>query len=461
MGNIVRVFKTSAMISEIPVVTVLGCTGTGKSKLAIELAKRFNGEIISADSMQVYKGLDIITNKVTPEEQKEAVHHCINCIEPLSRYTVVDFRNQALPIINNIMKQNKLPIIVGGTNYYIESLLWEVLISNQKEHNKLLFDDDSCIENDSLTIPSNVSLSTQDLFKQKITADSFEDISNMDLHKSLQEIDPDMANSVHPEDRRKVIRSLQVYQQHGRRHSELLQEQRSQYGGSSLGGPLRFKNTVMLWLQCDKEVLNQRLDDRVDEMLERGLISELLNFHKDYNEKRIDIQNPRYSEGIFQSIGFKEFHEYLILSEEEKNSDTGQRILEKAIEEMKLVTRQYARKQTKWIINRFLKKPDRQLPPVYGLSATDLCKWNENALQPAIDIVQSFIEDKEPSQKPLPVEEGLNDIKETYYCDVCERLILGQNVWKIHLSSKRHQKRKAKLQKVSKKSNTQECANIS
>ncbi|GBM65338.1 tRNA dimethylallyltransferase [Araneus ventricosus] len=441
------------MLSQIPVVTILGCTGTGKSKLAIELAKRFNGKIISADSMQVYKGLDIITNKVTAEEQKEAVHYCINCIDPLSRYTVVDFRNQALPLINNIMKQGKLPIIVGGTNYYIESLLWEVLIPNQKEHNKLLFDEDSSFENDSHTIPSNVSSSTADLFKQKITADSFEDISSIELHRSLKEIDPDMANSVHPEDRRKVIRSLQVYQQHGRQHSELLQEQRSQYGGSSLGGPLRFRNTIMLWLQCDKEVLNQRLDDRVDEMLEKGLISELLNFHKDYNANRIDIQNPRYSEGIFQSIGFKEFHEYLILSEEEKHSDAGQRILEKAIEEMKLVTRQYARKQTKWIVNRFLKNSDFPL--------TVNKKKSENVSQHMVVRHFVVVMDKVPSQKPLPVEEGLNDIKETYYCDVCERLILGQNVWKIHLNSKRHQKRKAKLKRSSEKSNEQKCANVS
>ncbi|KAG8171578.1 hypothetical protein JTE90_019437, partial [Oedothorax gibbosus] len=86
------------MLSQTPVVVVLGCTGTGKSKLAIELAKRFNGEIISADSMQVYKGLDIITNKVTEDELQEAVHHCINSEDPLDRYTVVDFRNKTLPI---------------------------------------------------------------------------------------------------------------------------------------------------------------------------------------------------------------------------------------------------------------------------------------------------------------------------------------------------------------------------
>ncbi|GFY27233.1 tRNA dimethylallyltransferase [Trichonephila clavipes] len=445
-----------------PVVAVLGCTGTGKSKLAIELAKKFNGEIISADSMQVYKGLDIVTNKVTLEEQEAAVHHFINFVDPLNRYTVVDFRNQALPVIKNIMKQNKLPIIVGGTNYYIESLFWEVLISAQNKTDVLLFDSDSDSDSNIVITLNGVSSTTKDLFKQKIVPDSFEDIPSPVLHKCLQEIDADMANSLHPEDRRKVIRSLQVFQQHKRRHSELLQEQRSQSGGSSLGGPLRFQNAVMLWLQCDKEVLGPRLDDRVDEMIERGLIEELLDFHKNYNKRRIDVENPRYSEGIFQSIGFKEFHEYLILPDEERNSNAGKKILEKSIEDMKLVTRQYARRQTKWIVNRFLKKPDRQLAPVYGLAATDLEKWEENVLMPAIDIVQSITESKKPSQDPLPVEERVNDIKETYYCDVCEKVILGQNTWQIHLKSKRHHKVKAsKLKKSSHEVNTEKCVSVS
>ncbi|XP_035216786.1 tRNA dimethylallyltransferase-like isoform X2 [Stegodyphus dumicola] len=98
MGNTLFKPRFWKMLPSSSVVVILGCTGTGKSKLAIHLAKKFNGEVISADSMQVYKGLDIVTNKVTPEEQKEAVHHLINCVDPLSRYTVVDFRNKALPL---------------------------------------------------------------------------------------------------------------------------------------------------------------------------------------------------------------------------------------------------------------------------------------------------------------------------------------------------------------------------
>eukprot|EP00794_Sanderia_malayensis_P013768 gene13768-15210_t len=114
----------------LPIIVILGSTGVGKSKLGIDLAKRINGEVISADSMQLYKGLDIITAKVTAEEQQECRHHMINVVSPLDKFNVVDFRNMALPIISNLHASKKVPVIVGGTNYYIESLLWDMLICN-------------------------------------------------------------------------------------------------------------------------------------------------------------------------------------------------------------------------------------------------------------------------------------------------------------------------------------------
>lgn len=443
------------------VVVVLGSTGTGKSKLAIELAKKFNGEIISADSMQVYHGLDIVTNKVTLEEQASAPHHLINCVDPLSRFTVVDFRNRAIPIIEQILNKKKLPIIVGGTNYYIESLIWEVLIQSQLPANKLLFDSDaeSDIENGKefsgheLNCQNIENIDIDLLFKQKITQKCLKKVPSVVLHQALKEVDPCMADTLHPQDKRKIVRSLQVYQQHGQCHSRLLQNQRNQDGGSALGGPLRFKKSIMFWLQCDKPVLDVRLDDRVDEMLEKGLVNELLDFHKIYNEQRLNEKTSSYEEGIFQSIGFKEFHEYLILSDEEKSSDDGKKIFEKAIEDMKLVTRQYARKQTKWVINRFLRRPKRQLPPVYGLDATDLNHWAKNVLDPAVNILQSLIKNKTPPVSPMPIREELEDIPETHYCEVCERIFVGRRIWKIHLSSKKHQKVQAGLKKRKRKEN--------
>ena len=120
-----------------PLVVILGCTGTGKSKLAIEIAKEIDGEIISADSIQVYKGLDIITNKVTSNEQAVIPHYMINIVEPSEQFSVVQFKAKALPIIDDIIERQKVPIIIGGTNYYIESLLWQNLIEEETQTSKV------------------------------------------------------------------------------------------------------------------------------------------------------------------------------------------------------------------------------------------------------------------------------------------------------------------------------------
>jgi len=116
------------MADRVPIVVILGATGAGKSKLALELAARFGGEIVNADAMQMYKGLNIVTNKVTAEEQARVPHHAINILEPAASNTVVDFRNRALPIVERLLREGRIPFICGGTNYYIESLLWKLLV---------------------------------------------------------------------------------------------------------------------------------------------------------------------------------------------------------------------------------------------------------------------------------------------------------------------------------------------
>uniref|UniRef100_A0A8C3EZR4 tRNA isopentenyltransferase 1 n=1 Tax=Chrysemys picta bellii TaxID=8478 RepID=A0A8C3EZR4_CHRPI len=116
----------------LPLVVILGATGTGKSELALQLGLRLGGEIVGADSMQVYKGLDIITNKISLQEQALCRHHMISFVDPLvSNYTVVDFRNKAAALIEDIFARETIPIVVGGTNYYIESLLWKVLVDTK------------------------------------------------------------------------------------------------------------------------------------------------------------------------------------------------------------------------------------------------------------------------------------------------------------------------------------------
>nr|XP_021323735.1 tRNA dimethylallyltransferase, mitochondrial isoform X1 [Danio rerio] len=312
-------------------VVILGATGTGKSKLAIEIGKRLNGEIISADSMQVYKGLDIITNKVTEEEQAQCHHHMISFVDPLvSGYTVVDFRNKALSLIEDMHHRKKLPVIVGGTNYYIESILWKVLIDTGQG---------------SDTEPEKGG-----------GADSragLEKLGGPELHRRLKEVDPDMAAILHPHDSRKIA-------------------------------------------------------------------------------------SQNYQHGIFQSIGFKEFHEYLTTSENISQEERD-KLMNKGIESLKQVTRRYARKQNKWVRNRFLKRPASNVPPVYGLDVTDVTNWETTVLTPALEILDCLQKGEQPSAQPIKAEGVESRNKRSHHmCDLCEKVIIGDLEWTAHQKSKNH-----------------------
>ncbi|KAE8624692.1 hypothetical protein XENTR_v10006024 [Xenopus tropicalis] len=358
----------------LPLVVVLGATGTGKSKLAVQLGRTLGGEIISADSMQVYKGLDIITNKVSAEEQKLCTHHMISFVDPLvASYTVVDFRNKAVTLIEDIFSRNKIPIVVGGTNYYIESLLWKILLNT--------------VTRDGIKSSINSNENTQTEGNRK---EELEKLDSHELHLRLKHVDPEMASKLHPNDKRKIARSLQVYEESGIPHTEHLRRQQEENGGGPLGGALRYQNPCILWLHANQEDLNSRLNARVDEMLKLGLIEELQDFHKHYNEKLITQSRQDYQHGIFQSIGFKEFHEYLI--SEKSDSSAKEVLLQKGIESLKQRTQKYAKKQNQWVQNRFLKRPGPNVPRVYRLDVTDVSAWDQCVLSPALQIVNSFLQ---------------------------------------------------------------------
>ncbi|XP_042363040.1 tRNA dimethylallyltransferase isoform X2 [Plectropomus leopardus] len=398
-------------------VVILGATGTGKSKLAIEIGRRLQGEIISADSMQVYQGLDIITNKVTAEECAQCKHHMISFVDPLvSSYTVVDFRNKALALIDDMHNRNKLPVVVGGTNYYIESLLWRVLLDTGQENEEPGNGGDG---------PPNRKL-------------ELEKLGGAELHKRLVEVDPKMAAMLHPNDKRKIARSLQIHEETGVSHSRWLEEQRGQEGGDELGGPLRYPDPCIFWLHADMDALDKRLDARVDKMLSAGLIEELRDFHVRYNQQKVQDDSQNYQHGIFQSIGFKEFHDYLTTRESctQQERDT---LRDKGIEALKIATRRYARKQNKWVRNRFLKRPGANVPMVFGLDVTDVSRWEELVLDPALQILDSLIKGEEPVIQPIKVQEAeLRNKRSHHTCDLCDKVIIGDLEWTAHLKSKKH-----------------------
>uniref|UniRef100_A0A8C8Y4K2 tRNA dimethylallyltransferase n=2 Tax=Panthera TaxID=9688 RepID=A0A8C8Y4K2_PANLE len=315
----------------LPLVVILGATGTGKSTLALQLGQRLGGEIVSADSMQPQ---EMDTEKVTDRK-----------------------------------------------------------VELEKEDGHA-------------------------------------------LHKRLSQVDPEMAAKLHPHDKRKVARSLQVFEETGISHSEFLHRQHSEEGGGPLGGPLKFPNLCILWLHADQT--DERLDKRVDDMLAAGLLDELRDFHRRYNQKKVAENRQDYQHGIFQSIGFKEFHEYLV-TEGKCTPETSNQLLKKGIESLKQVTKRYARKQNRWVKNRFLNRPGPSVPPVYGLEVSDVSKWEESVLEPALEIVQSFIQGHKPLAAPVKMPCNEMENKRSYHmCDLCDRIIIGDREWAAHIKSKSH-----------------------
>jgi len=432
-----------------PIVVILGATGAGKSQLALELALKFGGEIISADAMQMYRGLDIVTNKVTVEEQRLVKHHMINILDPLSINNVVDFRNKALPVVENLLREGKIPVICGGTNYYIESLIWKVLVDDT-----LPLIVGSKRTHEESTSEHCVKTST-DKCEDKVIPDCISSLCwssdpgsppTLELYKMLQAVDPVRASVLHPRERRKIWRSLQVFSQHGEPHSKLLKEQKGNVVG--MGGGLRFgqDRICIIEVWSEQEVLEARCDKRVEKMMARGLVKELEQFHADYNRLRVEkgnVEELDYDKGIWQSIGFKEFHNYLCLSEEEREGENGKRLFSEGVERMKLATRQYSRKQNKWIRRRFLLNT-RNPPPVYRVDSSNPVEWAEKVYQPAELIVRDFIEGRKPAMEPLERFDNGKDIEEdcrkTMHCDTCNRDFKGSTQYKMHLKSSSHKK---------------------
>uniref|UniRef100_A0A182QG44 C2H2-type domain-containing protein n=1 Tax=Anopheles farauti TaxID=69004 RepID=A0A182QG44_9DIPT len=464
-----RKYGTMATALPPPIVVILGSTGTGKTKLSLELAARYGGEVISADSMQVYKGLDIVTAKATREEQQRVVHHLLDVATPDQAFTVTHFRERALPIIESLLAANRMPIVVGGTNYYIESILWQVLLGEGVRRERVrprsvseqepteassapkqpkLLDPDEELERLVQELPDMESVDVLEAYESEL------------LHRILQRVDPATAERLHPNNKRKILRALEVYVESGgqRTMSQGLAEQRAVPGACSLGGPLRYRNVVLLWLRCDQDVLNRRLDARVDSMVAQGLLPEIRTFYEEYVKP---YDNREYHRGILQSIGFKEFVKYLDQYGPEQDcallkygtdggtnaeKPAGLDLLNDCLDYLKLVTRRYARRQLQWIRNRFLCDTGREVPPIYALDTTDVERWTVNVSETAVAIVEAMRDGKPAPVACVPrvVPESGRQEDRTFRCETCQRVFIGDHQWQIHVRSNKHRKVKAK-----------------
>lgn len=273
------------------VLVIVGPTAVGKTALSVELAKKFHGEIISGDSLQVYKKLDIGTAKIKTSEMEGIPHHLIDIIEPNETYSVADFQKAGRKLITEITERGHLPMIVGGTGLYIQSLLYDFQLGAKEE---------------SVTAV------------RKKYEELAETLSKKELWEYLKTKDPLAAEKIHWNNQRKVIRALEVFEVTGYSITTPQEE------------PARLYDYCMIGLNTERALLYQRINQRVDSMLEEGLLEEA-RFVYEFGEVQAS-----------QGIGYKEFYPYF----------KGEESLENVVEQLKMNSRRYAKRQLTWFRNR-------------------------------------------------------------------------------------------------------------
>ncbi|XP_050400767.1 tRNA dimethylallyltransferase isoform X2 [Patella vulgata] len=374
----------------------------------------------------------------------------ISYLSPIQyAHTVIDFRNKALPIIDRLIKEDKIPIIVGGTNYYIEALLWNFLINKQDvDKAKTRASSDSDSDSDEKSRESSNLMASDDkepISRNKGEEEIYTNIETSQLYKLLEEQDPESARKLHPHNRRKIIRALEVHRDYGVKMS-VIHDAQHEGTGEDKRGALRYLDPCVIWIKSDINVLYERLDTRVDAMIEQGLLKELEDFHKQY--KKLTLENKRkldFELGIFQTIGFKEFHNYLILDDEDKQTKKGKQLLKEGIDDLKRVTRQYSRRQIRWINNRFLRKAGKNVPHVYRVDSTDVSQWDELVYKPAIHIVKSAIQGVKPDIEPEPYQDKDTTQYQYNTCHICDgKVFVVKFEWEAHLNSRKHKAMVAK-----------------
>jgi len=406
------------------------------------MASRFGGEIINGDAMQLYDGLPIITNKIPEHERNGIPHHLIGCIPLNSQpWTVGKFVTSALDIMKDIRSRGRLPVLVGGTHYYTQALLFHDALSKDPEADDAHLDEAALLDRwPILAAPA------------------------AEMHAELARVDPTMAERWHPNDHRKIRRSLEIYLQTGRKASEIYQEQQEKRranvspdskndpGHQQLTAGLR-ADTLVLWLHADHSVLTQRLDARVDVMVKQGLLDELQTL-TDYQaqhpsaEQMIDTNS-----GIWVSIGYKEFAAYQQAMAAGLEQAGLAKLLAEGIEKTKAATRQYAKRQVRWIRIKLSNAisiagaSDR----FFLLDGSDLTSWKTNVSDPAKNLVDKFLQGEElPKPAELssvaaellqPQREDMSsDLKgwKRQYCEVCDMTAVTASDWTQHMKSKRH-----------------------
>lgn len=272
------------------VIVIGGPTASGKTALSIELAKEINGEIVSADSMQIYQEMNIGTAKPEEEEKQNIKHYMLDIIKPDERYSVADYKRDAQKAIRKIIAKGKIPIVVGGTGLYIDSLIYEI------EYPEI-----------------EIDLSYRHKLEERVKQEGLEK-----LYEEAKQIDEKAMEKISVNDQKRILRVLELYHQTGKTKTELEEESRKE-------PKFDYK---MFAIEMNREVLYTRINQRVDKMIENGLIEEVKTIYQNYQTFPTSMQ----------ALGYKEVVEYL----------EGKQSKEEMIEKIKMKSRRYAKRQLTW-----------------------------------------------------------------------------------------------------------------
>lgn len=275
-----------------PLIVLTGPTAVGKTSLSISLAKAVNGEIISADSMQVYKKMDIGSAKIRPEEMQGVKHYLVDVLEPEEEFHIVKFQQMAKEAMEEIYAKGKIPILVGGTGFYIQAVTRDIDFTEAEQEN-------------------SYRTELERLAKEK---------GAEYLHEMLRKVDPASADSIHANNVKRVIRALEFYHQNGTPISAHNEEQKKQVSPYDL---------AYFVLNAPRDILYERIDKRVDQMMDEGLVKEVE-----------ELRNDGCHRGMvsMQGLGYKEILAYL----------EGEYPLEEAVRILKRDTRHFAKRQLTW-----------------------------------------------------------------------------------------------------------------
>lgn len=316
------------MSEKIRICVVAGPTASGKTALGVEICKRFNGEVVSCDSMQIYKGLPIATAVPTMEERENIPHHLMEFLELNQNFSVADYVSLAKKKIEDITNRGKLPVFVGGTGLYISSLLDNVKFAPQK------FDEN-----------------IRNQLNERIKTEGCEK-----LYEELKSIDPETAEKIHPNDALRITRALEIYLLTGETKSEQVKrskEEPSPYSPCVIG--LNFE---------DREILYDRINRRVDIMIEQGMLDEVKAVYEKYGDNL-----------SIAAIGYKEFIPYF----------KGEEPLETCIDNVKQESRRYAKRQLTWF------RRDSRVNWIYPDSFEENVEYSRTkVIEKAIEIMEKF-----------------------------------------------------------------------